>query len=55
MILDTTNGHDTKVVDAFNELAKQFDDYGLLEIILSKWADDGDLISITEYIKDIYI
>lgn len=48
MILDTRNGHDADVVKKFNESVLKLDDYGLLEFILVRWADDDDLLSIIE-------
>lgn len=50
--LDTTNGHNEEVVDAFNDIANYFNNETLLEIILHRWADDQDIASITEYLKD---
>lgn len=50
--LDTTNGHNLQLVENFNKVAKHFDDSGILIEILSRWADNGDLESITEHLKD---
>ena len=50
--LDTIGGYDKKVIENFNKVAKHFDDSGLLIEILSRWADDRDLESITEHLKD---
>jgi hypothetical protein len=50
--LNTLNGHDKEIVAKFNEVAKKFDTYGLLEIILNNWCDDGDLEDITSYLSD---
>lgn len=50
--LDTTNGHNLQLVEEFNKIAKYFDDSGILIEILSRWADNGDLESITEHLKD---
>lgn len=50
--LDTANGHDSKVIENFNEISKHFDDSGLLIEILIRWADNGDIESITEHLKD---
>ena len=51
MVLDTSNGHDSNVIKEFNESTKGMDDYGLLEFILVRWADDEDLKSIIEELK----
>jgi predicted component of type VI protein secretion system len=51
MVLDTRNGHDSNVIKEFNESTKGMDDYGLLEFILVRWADDNDLKSIIEELK----
>jgi hypothetical protein len=50
--LDTTNGHNSTIVENFNKVAKYFDDSGLLIEILSRWADDKDIQSITEHLTD---
>ena len=50
--LDTIGGYDKEVIENFNKVAKHFDDSGLLIEILSRWADNGDLESITEHLKD---
>ena len=50
--LNTTNGHNLQLVENFNRVAKHFDDSGILIEILSRWADNGDLESITEHLKD---
>jgi len=50
--LNTLNGHDKQIVAKFNEVSKKFDTYGLLEIILNNWCDDGDLEDITSYLSD---
>ena len=52
MLLDTTNGHDSAIVDKFNKLAKKFDSYGLLEIILNNFCDDQDLQEITNLLEE---
>jgi hypothetical protein len=52
MILETTNGHDKKVIEDFNKVAKNFDDYGLLEIILTNWVCDEDIKDITNLLKE---
>jgi hypothetical protein len=52
MLLDTTNGHDPAIVDKFNKLAKKFDSYGLLEIILNNFCDDQDLQEITNLLEE---
>jgi hypothetical protein len=51
--LNTIGGYDQKVIDNFNKVSKKFDDFGLLEIILSKWCDDGDLADITRHLNDL--
>jgi hypothetical protein len=52
MILDTRNGHDAEVIKKFNESVLKIDDHGLLEFILVKWADDDDLLSMIEELKE---
>lgn len=53
MRANTSNGHNAKVVEEFNKVAERFSDSDLLEIIISKWADDQDLEDITETLKDL--
>ena len=53
--LDTTNGHNEKVINKFNKVAQNFSDDDLLSIILTQWCDDGDLESITDTLKDLLI
>lgn len=48
---DGIGGYDKGVVSKFNEISKHFDSGELLDIILSNWADDEDLKSITEFLK----
>lgn len=50
--LDTIGGYSAEVIERFNEISKNFDDSGLLMEILSSWADDGDIESITEHLKN---
>ena len=50
--LDTTNGHNKAIVDRFNAVAEQYSDYSVLEHILVKWADDSDLLDITQTLED---
>tara|TARA_R100000479_G_C6233774_1_gene146168 strand:+ start:270 stop:506 length:237 start_codon:yes stop_codon:yes gene_type:complete len=50
--LDTTNGHNKAIVDRFNAVAEQYSDYSMLEHILVKWADDSDLLDITQTLED---
>lgn len=50
--LDTIGGYNKNVIENFNKVAKYFDDSGLLIEILSRWADNGDIESITEHLKD---
>ena len=50
--LDTTNGHNEAIVDRFNAVAEQYSDYSMLEHILVKWADDSDLLDITQTLED---
>jgi hypothetical protein len=52
MLLDTTNGHNSAIVDKFNKLAEKFDSYGLLEIILKDFCDDGDLQDIINILEE---
>ena len=52
MLLDTTNGHNSAIVDKFNKLAEKFDSYGLLEIILKDFCDDGDLQEIINILEE---
>jgi hypothetical protein len=53
MRADTLNGHNAKIVEEFNKVAERFSDSDLLDIIISKWADDQDLEDITETLKDL--
>ena len=50
--IDTLNGHDETIVNEFNKTAKHFNDYDLLEIILTSWVDDADLKDITDTLKN---
>lgn len=50
--LDTIGGYNQETIDKFNKVAKHFDDSGLLIEILSRWADDKDIQSITEHLED---
>lgn len=50
--LDTTNGHNKKVIDDFNEVSSKIADSELLYLILTYWADDQDLKGMTELLKD---
>ena len=50
--LDTIGGYSEEVIENFNRVAKHFDDSGLLIEILSRWADDKDIQSITEHLTD---
>lgn len=52
MQLTTIGGYDKIVIDEFNKISEKFDTYGLLEEILTRWADDEDIQSITEHLKD---
>jgi|688.fasta_scaffold102469_1 hypothetical protein len=52
MLLDTTNGHNSAIVDKFNKLAEKFDSYGLLEIILKDFCDDQDLQEIINILEE---
>lgn len=52
MLLDTTNGHNLAIVEKFNKLAENFDSYGLLEIILNNFCDDGDLQEIINILEE---
>jgi hypothetical protein len=51
--LNTTNGHNTKVIDSFNEASIKYSDDEILHIILTYWADDMDLQDITEILNTI--
>ena len=48
---DGIGGYDKSIVSEFNEVSKHFDSSELLDIILSNWADDNNIISITEFLK----
>ena len=52
MLLTTTNGHNEAIVNKFNVFAQQFDDYGLLEIILNNFCDDQDIEEITGLLEE---
>jgi hypothetical protein len=52
IVLNTDNGHDQQIVNAFNRVAKHFDNYGLLEIILVNYFDDQDLEGLTIHLKN---
>ena len=51
--LDTRNGHNQKVITEFNKLSVHLSDTEMLYHILTKWADDQDIESITEYFYDV--
>jgi len=50
--LDTIGGYDKETIEKFNKVSKHFDDSGLLIEILSRWADDQDIQSITEHLEN---
>jgi hypothetical protein len=50
--LDTIGGYNEEVIENFNKVAKHFDDSGLLIEILSRWADDKDIQSITKHLTN---
>jgi phosphoribosylformimino-5-aminoimidazole carboxamide ribonucleotide (ProFAR) isomerase len=52
MKLTTLNGHNEEVINNFNKIASKFEATDLLDIILTQYCDDGDLIGITEHLKD---
>ena len=45
------NGHNEKIVDRFNKIAKHFDVTGL-PILLESWMDDNDLDSFTTMLEE---
>lgn len=45
--LDTRNGHDPKVVQAFNEVSSTMSDEEILRFILQDWADDEEIECFT--------
>jgi hypothetical protein len=49
---DSIGGYSKDVVSKFNKVSNYFDSSDLLDIILSNWADDKDLSSITSYLED---
>ena len=51
--LDTTNGHNKNVIDNFNEISNHFTDVDLAYHILTHWADDQDIESITEFLNNL--
>lgn len=51
--LDTTNGHNEIVINKFNEVSKKIEDIDLLYQILTRWADNQDIESITEFLNDL--
>jgi hypothetical protein len=53
MKLDTTNGHNEIVIDKFNDISKHFTDVDLAYHILTHWADDEDIESITEFLNNL--
>jgi hypothetical protein len=52
IILHTTGGYDKEVIKEFNEVSKNFTSDEILEQILTSWADDKDIESITEHLKN---
>jgi hypothetical protein len=46
--LSTTNGHDQEVIKAFNKVSSHLEDSEILWHILTHWADNQDIVSITE-------
>jgi hypothetical protein len=46
--LSTTNGHDQEVIKAFNKVSSHLEDSEILWHILTNWADNQDLASITD-------
>jgi hypothetical protein len=51
--LTTNNGHDQKIIDAFNKVSHQFSDPYLLSHILTHWADDSDIEGITTFLNNL--
>lgn len=51
--LNTTNGHDQKIIDAFNKVSQKFSDPYLLSRILTHWADDSDIESMTKFLNNL--
>jgi hypothetical protein len=45
--LDTRNGHDPKVIQAFNEVSATMSDEAILLFILRDWADDDEIECFT--------
>ena len=51
--LDTTNGHNQQVVDAFNKVSKKFSNDLLLQIILVNFCDDSEIKGITDKLNEL--
>lgn len=52
--LDTTNGHNQQVVDAFNKISKKFSNDLLLHIILTNFCDDSEIEGITDKLNEFF-
>lgn len=51
--LDIRNGHNQNVITEFNNLSKHLSDTEILYHILTLWADDDDIESITYALDDL--
>ena len=52
--LNTDNGHDRQVIDGFNTISRNIaDDTFLLNHILTHWADDTDLVDMTDSLSGV--
>lgn len=51
--LDIRNGHNQNIITEFNNLSKHLSDNEILYHILTLWADDDDIESITDAIDDL--
>ena len=56
MKLDTSHAHSEEAINAINEAIGEqkgvFHYYSVLELILTEWADNKDLIDIAKFLKE---
>jgi len=46
------NGHDSKIIDKLNEVLHGVSEFTIVEELFVNYFDDGEIDSITEFIKD---
>lgn len=52
MKLDTSHAHSEDAVNAMNEALLAKHPENVLELLLTEWADDNDLIDMAKFLKE---